>query len=83
MARSLRFSMVFTVVAVLAFWGSERHASTQTSSATYGVSDLGTIGGRPGDCARPLTDFVSSDCRHGDYGLGRGARVRRQCARHP
>ena len=45
MVQDLRFYVTFGLVVVLALLGSERRTATQSSTVSYGVSDLGTIGG--------------------------------------
>jgi probable HAF family extracellular repeat protein len=45
MSRPFHVSAVFASTLLLALWGVERETATQSSNASYGITDLGTIGG--------------------------------------
>ena len=45
MRQALRYSTLLVAVTVIALWSSSREAATQSSTAAYGVTDLGTLGG--------------------------------------
>jgi uncharacterized repeat protein (TIGR01451 family) len=45
MYRHARLRALFVIVVLVALWGSTRETATQSAGASYGVTDLATIGG--------------------------------------